>query len=299
MILISKHTRFRSYQLKTKGTSFSYWNGAQFTLCEARFNEDNKHSICHEVMSCKKTKIDVLHITSWDNDHCNPTELNELLTRLKPELIEQPGYMPPTDDGKESAKIIARYCNLLRKSLFVVNPQNVSTLPFNRPWDYTDVHLNNPKKNPIPNDNSSIKLFRNGCFSVLSLGDIEDREIQKDITNNPIIRHETDVLLLSHHGSDNMFNSDSFIEAIKPKAAIALPNWSNRHGHPDVNVTTRLKNHGILYYSTKQGDVIIESAGDHTRVYKIWNYISDGERLELVSQEKFTKKAVQWSEQFK
>ncbi len=45
MEILAKHTRFRAYQLKSKGSSFSYWGGARFVLGEARYNDDNKNSI--------------------------------------------------------------------------------------------------------------------------------------------------------------------------------------------------------------------------------------------------------------
>ena len=59
MELLSKHTRFRAYQLKSKGASFSYFDGNHFTLCEARYNNDNKNSIWHELKMCGKSSIDI------------------------------------------------------------------------------------------------------------------------------------------------------------------------------------------------------------------------------------------------
>jgi len=298
MILRSKHTRFRAYQLKSKGSSFSYWDGANFTLCEGRYNDDNKPSVLHELRTCGRSSVDVLHITGWDNDHCNPAELAELLVQLKPACIEQPGYLPQSEPGKESEKLIIKYCTLLKKARIVVNPQNVSYLPAPITWDYTDILFANPKNNADVNDNSSIRLFRSGCFNVLSMGDSESEAICRYLLQSPFVLNEVDILLLSHHGSDNALNSDRFLEAIKPKAAIALCNWSNQHGHPDKTVLTRLANRNIPCYSTKLGDVIIESAGDHMRAFRTWNYMCDNEKLHSASEEHFTKKVSKWYEQY-
>jgi hypothetical protein len=56
MELKNIHTRFRAYQMTVKGSSFSYWDSAtgKFVLGEARFNDDNKASIFHELSKCGK-----------------------------------------------------------------------------------------------------------------------------------------------------------------------------------------------------------------------------------------------------
>ena len=56
MELKNIHTRFRAYQMTVKGSSFSYWDSSTgiFVLGEARFNDDNKASIFHELSKCGK-----------------------------------------------------------------------------------------------------------------------------------------------------------------------------------------------------------------------------------------------------
>lgn len=66
---MSKNTRFRAYQLGSKGSSFSYSVDNHFTLIEARYNDINKKSIQFELKKIGVQYIDCLHITSWD-DHC-------------------------------------------------------------------------------------------------------------------------------------------------------------------------------------------------------------------------------------
>lgn len=53
--------------------------------------------------------ISLLHITSWDVDHCNPNELCDILCYLKPQRIQYPGYQPDSDGGRDSLKMINDY----------------------------------------------------------------------------------------------------------------------------------------------------------------------------------------------
>jgi len=288
----SIHTRFRAYQLKTKGSSFSYWDGSRFILGEARYNEDNKKSIFHELKQCGKQSIDVLHITSWDSDHCAANDLKDILIELKPKIIEYPGY--DIDKTKQNEtfcyNLIIGYQKQLGFTSVKIDNVYISRLNDCERWSYTNLLYNNKKDYPEANNNSTVKLFRSGCFSVLSLGDLEKEEISKWIVQFPTIIEEVDVLLLAHHGSDNGFTTDEFLKSVKPRVALALCNWSNNYGHPSDAILARLRNNNILYNSTKQGDIIIESIDGHTVKYKVWNYISNGDKLEDVSNIIFTKR---------
>jgi competence protein ComEC len=87
-------TRFRAYQLGNAGSSFSYFNGTKFTLLEARYNDVNEQNIRQELEICQTSGIHTLHITSWDLDHCSPSQLEKILLNYSPQKIEYPGYSP-------------------------------------------------------------------------------------------------------------------------------------------------------------------------------------------------------------
>ena len=106
MTVLKKTTRFRAYQLGNAGSSFSYFSENKFTLIEARYNEFNAQSIKSEMKVCGVTEISTLHITSWDQDHCVPSQLEEIIEQLRPSRIEYPGYSPHTESGKSSLSII-------------------------------------------------------------------------------------------------------------------------------------------------------------------------------------------------
>src|SRR5262245_7004254 len=93
-------TRFRTYQLGCAGSSFSYFADGRFTLIEARLNDTSARSVANEMAICGVETADCLHITSWDTDHCSPSELPVLLMTLRPAKIQCPGYEPSSDSGK-------------------------------------------------------------------------------------------------------------------------------------------------------------------------------------------------------
>ena len=64
-------TRFRAYQLASPGSLFSYYKKNHFTLIEARIPKGGIEVLAAELNQFGKSYIDTLHITSWDDDHCD------------------------------------------------------------------------------------------------------------------------------------------------------------------------------------------------------------------------------------
>jgi len=133
---LEKHyTRFRAYQLGSEGSSFSFYDGSYFTLIEARLNETNKPKVIAELGKCGLTKINCLHITSWDADHCAKKDLEDILSIFEPGKIEYPGYDPHTDTAKECLKIIKAYKNENKdKKVVKVDPPYIKTLEDAHSW---------------------------------------------------------------------------------------------------------------------------------------------------------------------
>ncbi len=266
------YTRFRAYQLGECGASFSYSVEKHFVLIEARYNERNKPHILWELERNGNTRIDLLHITSWDNDHCKANELENILKELRPRRIEYPAYSPRTVNAKKAMELINKY-RIGRK--YKMTPQLVKTC------DRKELRREDILYNPIckeglkSNNLSIIKLFRWGSFSVLSLGDCESGLIRDRLIEDPILRNEVDILILAHHGADNGFTTKEFLKAIQPKVAICASDYGNQYGHPSSNIVKILNSCGIDYYSTKTGDVIVQTNDNSS--YKVSNYIHNNE----------------------
>jgi len=291
-------TRFRAYKMDSIGDSFSYFDGEEFTLIEARYNEANRPQVLEELQACGKRKIDTLHITSWDTDHCVLNDLLDILDELRPKRIEYPGYPPHTDTGKQCFTKIRAY------KLVQNPPTGGSGLP---PTDISSTSTNEAKKVAVtpefieelskakemtrrhifywpkqideehPNDCSIVKLFRTGDFNVLSTGDVEKPEIAKRFVGRKIFDGEIDVLILAHHGADNGFTSSTLLDAMKPKVAICGSDYDNKFEHPKKEIRELLARKDIRLCTTKRGDVLVTSNGPTATVTDL---MADGEDIQ-------------------
>lgn len=273
-------TRFRAYQLGSAGCSFSIFAGNRFTLIEARLNDINRSSLYAELKICRKEYIDALHITSWDYDHCAAAELNEILLRFKPKIIEYPGYSPETDNGKDCLRIIQRYMTMIESicrdvTCIAITPALINSLPYAQHFGYQDVLFHPTRNFPDSNNNSTVKLFRQGCFNILSMGDIEDESLARMLCQQIIATCEVDILLLAHHGSNCATNSKMLLQQISPRLAICGSDFDNKFDHPRPEVRERLYDLKIRLFTTKTGDVIIHSLPPHDGIFVANNFIAD------------------------
>jgi competence protein ComEC len=284
--------RFRAYQLGSAGSSFSYWNGQTFTLLEARFNTSNAKSIVDELKACGKSNVDTLHISSWDADHCSPSELQDILKHLKPRHIEVPKYAPTSKAGIQALaiiKLVVNHPHPPSTTATAIVDDYLSILPSAVQWDSTDIHYGSGwLDDNSSNNNSSIKLFRSGNFSVLSVGDVESSDIANWLQSCPIIQREVDVMILAHHGADNGFTSAELISKINPKIAICSSNYDNQFDHPRQEIRNILYNANVPLMTTKTGDVIIAVDNKLTGQCAAWNLIANS--TELSSEKSFTPK---------
>lgn len=273
---LNHYTRFRAYQLGEYGASFSLSVDNHFTLIEARYNDTNRSHILWEMRHVGINRINTLHITSWDDDHCKYSELQNILTEIKPMRIEYPCYCPHTINGRNCLNAIREYGNDSRSETIPISPSLVNIEK--QRLKGIDVFYNPDKTVSKSNDNSVIKFFRVGSFQILSLGDCESEEIRNRLMSDEILKSEVDVLILAHHGADNGFTTTEFLKALSPKVAICATDYDNKYGHPDRAVINMLHNAKIDYYSTKTGDVIAQTVNKYK--FKVSNYISNSEKSE-------------------
>lgn len=273
-------TRFRAYQLGQAGSSFSYFADNHFTLIEGRITEVSHDSLREELKICGKKTIDLLHITSWDQDHCDEGELSWILCELQPRKIEYPGYEPHTKNGEACLVLIKKYVSAQQrqKSAVVaqkIDPPYINSLSRTEGIGYRDIFYHPRQLYPSSNNNSSVKLLRKGMFNVASLGDIEHANIGAMLRRCNTFKSEVDVLILAHHGSDNAVNTKNFLQTVKPAVAICTSNYDNQYDHPHQPVKDALHQLGIKVFTTKTGDVLIESVQNHRKEFKVTNLITN------------------------
>lgn len=273
----SVRTRFRAYQLGTDGSSFSYFGDGHFTIIEARLTAFSKPQLIAEMVRCGVESANALHITSWDVDHCAPTELEELLDLTHPSRVECPGYSPTSQTAESCLQLIKSYRikrQNTNRSVDVkhITPDYISGLGIAQDIAFKDI-LYHPRwlDDECTNNNSTVKLFRRGIFNVLSLGDVESDQISAALRRQKILKNETDVMILAHHGADNGFTDKKFLETVSPRVAVCSSNFANQYDHPRQEVRDLLWEHKIRLFTTKTGDVIIKSVGDHTGRLQVIN----------------------------
>lgn len=274
------NTRFRAYQLGEPGSSFSYFADGHFTLIEAKLTDQSCKSLAEELRACGKTSIDTLHITSWDQDHCDFKELQQILSILKPKKIEYPGYDHDSGNAKSCRQEILRYQEARRKAALSmvarrIDPPYVKSLEDAKGFGYNDIIYHPKELFSGSNDNSTVKLYRGGMFNVASLGDVEHPNIGSLLRRCRTFKAEVDVLILAHHGSNNDVNSKKFFQAIKPTIAVCSSDYDNQYGHPHDDVRAALHEAGVRIFTTKTGDVLVESVPNHRKEYQITNYKSN------------------------
>ncbi|MBA4064838.1 MAG: hypothetical protein C0501_14215 [Isosphaera sp.] len=291
--LQKKFTRFRAYQLGNAGSSFSYFDSKTFTLIEARLTDLSRPHVAKEMEICNVSRIGCLHITSWDTDHSKESELKEILDTYYPEKIEYPGYEPKSETAIKCRDLIIAYRNKLKAInrpavVRSIDPPYVKSLSPSDRLGYRDVVYHPKYLSEKSNDNSTVKLFRTGCFNVASLGDVENPMIGAYLRGCPLFKSEVDVLILAHHGADNGFTTGKFLKAVKPKMAICSSNYDNMYDHPRDEIRELLYENDIPLYTTKTGDVAVQSTGIHTHAFKLINLKADS--TEISSEEDFVSK---------
>ncbi len=282
--LLKKFTRFRAYQLENAGSSFSYFDGKTFTLIEARLTDLNRPRIEKEMKICTVSRLGCLHITSWDTDHCDDAELEQILYKYFPLKIEYPGYPPKSDTAIKCLKLIREYRTNMSSTgataaIQSIDPDYVKSLNPAEALGYRDVVYHPRYLSEKSNDNSTVKLFRTGCFNVASLGDVEDPMIGAMLRRCRLFTDEVDVLILAHHGADNGFTTGKFLKFVKPTVAICSSDYANQYDHPRDEIRDLLYEQKIPLYTTKTGDVAIQSQHTHTHLYKLINLKADSTEI--------------------
>jgi len=253
-------SKFTAFQLDSPGSLFSFYKEDFYYLIEARLPKGGIDELLTDMAYHNKTTIDVLHITSWDADHCTYDDLIQIINKLRPSRIEVPDYLASSEDGKLCQKVIYSYDDIHQRHVHnvqAINDNYISSLPNASLGGSSNVIYKSMFNCDNKNDMSLIKFFRSVGFNVLSLGDCESSQIANRLANDAILSKEVDVLILAHHGANNGFTSPALLDALKPKIAICSSNNDNQYDHPHTEVYNMLAYRNIPLMTTKRGNVTI------------------------------------------
>lgn len=110
------------------------------------------------------------------------------------------------------------------------------------------------------NDESLVLLLHHGNHLFLLTGDIS-RTVERQLVRQYGSRLDSDVFLVSHHGSRTS-SDETFIRAVSPEVAIVSAGPDNRYGHPHQQVTDRFATLGVPVLRTDQvGSIKVLSNG--------------------------------------
>jgi competence protein ComEC len=275
-------TKFRAFQLDSEGSLFSYFKPNQYFLIEARLPKGGLDVLREDLKYHGKTHVDVLHITSWDVDHCKYDDLVQILNHLRPNTIEIPSYLPESDTGKLCRRTLIGYDDIhqqYKPNVKVMSKEYISNLSNAQTGGSNNVVYHSTYDSDNKNDMSLIKLFRSEGFNVLSLGDCESQEIANYLLRAGFITSEVDVLILPHHGADNGFLTGDFLDKVKPRIAVCSSNTGNQYEHPKPNIRALLSTRNIPLMTTKRGDVIVLHE-ENTTSSRALNLIGNNEEKE-------------------
>ncbi|MFN8776591.1 MAG: hypothetical protein ACK5XV_07480 [Flavobacteriales bacterium] len=272
-------TKFRAFQLDSEGSLFSYYKPHQYVLIEARIPKGGLDLLKVDLEFHGKSRVDILHITSWDVDHCKYEDLVQILNHLRPNIIEIPSYLPDSDTGKLCRATLIGYDDIHQQytpNIRVMSRDFISTLENAQVRDTSNVVYHSTYDNQNKNDMSLIQLFRSEGFNVLSLGDCESQDIANYLLRDVLVTSEVDILILPHHGADNGFLTGEFLDKVSPRIAVCSSNTGNQYEHPKANIRALLSSREIPLMTTKRGDVIVFHEKNASKSRAL-NLISDNE----------------------
>lgn len=275
-------TKFRAFQLDCPGSLFSYYGDNHYTLIEAMLPKAGIEAIRKDLELHGKEKIDTLHISSWDDDHCNSDALTQIMNQFRPAIIQVPSYDPTTDSGKLCQKLIQGYDRIHQfytPNIVKYDKKKIDSLIPGSLLGTNDIVYHSFYDVDNKNDMSQIRLFRSSGFSVLSMGDCESVEIAKNMMNCSILKNELDVLIYPHHGSENSSIHADFLKYCKPRVSICSSNHGNEYEHPRQSVVNMLNQHNVDNFTTKHGDIILFQETVDTKV-RLLNYVSNNGELQ-------------------
>jgi len=232
--------------------------GNRTALIDTGMFESGKHVIHRFLKKERISKIDLVVVTHFHEDHCGG--LLYLIDHLDIErIIVSPGnvsselFQQLTEKVKQTA---TRVLVLSRGDRFWLGDVCFHVLhpsPDFKPTDDSDLN------------NSSIVLKMNyKQVDFLFTGDVENRgETEIIMENLPL---KADVIKIAHHGAATS-NSFDFLKAVDPSYAIISVGEYNRFGHPHLRVLKDLSQLNTQIYRTdKNGAVEVTTDGHEIKI---------------------------------
>ena len=230
-----------------KADSFFMQSGGDTLLMDAGKEDDGAY-VAEQLRKMGIQTIDHFVITHFDKDHVGGAA--QIINEFDVKNIYQPEYMKESDET-------AAYITALEQS-------NVSATIITEPYtiDFGGailiLHDAVKEYDYDPSNNSSlVTTIRHGEMNLLFTGDIEKERINDWLNQRVHIETDYDFLKVPHHGKFEKILPEFFE---KVDAEYAVITCSNKNPE-EMETLETLKDAGVKYYLTKNGDIYLESNG--------------------------------------
>lgn len=207
-------------------------------------------------------ELDYVIISHADADHVNG--IKEIIKDGQIGICEiiMPDIQPATANYEKFLKLAEEYGIKLTfidsKSCIVCGKTTLRCVHPVKDYVYKD-----------ENDYSANIILEYKDFRMMFTGDVGEKGESSMIKEGVLCDADIDVLKVAHHGS-KYSGSRSFLELIKPEAAVISCGAGNSYGHPHKEAIERLTDAGTQIYRTDEGGAVIIDAGGED--YVISNY---------------------------
>ena len=208
--------------VRTASHSLLYDTGPRFSR-----ESDAGHRVLVPLLRALGERLDMLMLSHRDTDHTGgaPAVLG---------MQPQATLMSSIEDSHE--------LQALRRSSRCTSGQRWV-------WDDVTFEVLHPEAGDydVPgksNAMSCVLRISSASSAALLVGDIEAPQELRLATGDAAARLQADFLLVPHHGSKTS-SSAVFLDAVKPRRALAQAGYRNRFGHPVASVAARYDERGI------------------------------------------------------
>jgi competence protein ComEC len=215
--------------VRTASHSLLYDTGPRFSR-----ESDAGHRVLVPLLRALGTRLDMLMLSHRDTDHTGGAAA--VLT-----MQPQATLTSSIEEGHE--------LQVLRPSSRCMSGQRWV-------WDEVTFEVLHPEARDYDapgksNAMSCVLRISSTRSAALLVGDIEAPQELLLVTGDSVARLRADFLLVPHHGSKTS-SSAVFLDAVKPRVALAQSGYRNRFGHPVASVAARYEERGIALTRSSQ-----------------------------------------------
>ena len=200
-------------------------------------------------------KLDYMVLTHFDKDHVGGAD--KIIDEVQVRMILQPDYQ---SNGGQAAEY---YTAIEQKGMQPVKVTETMHLSMDR----ADILIYPPQQKEYEEEDNDFSLVISMTYQekrFLFAGDCEQVRLQELLEQTEFdLSH--DVLKVPHHGKKEK-NSEEFLEAVSPKAAIIT---CSEEMPADKKIISILEELGTTVYQTAQGPVTCLCSGDEMQIIQL------------------------------